>query len=61
MYLNPLKPTLVFILFDTVRTSKRTHFTFTTINWLILFKEVIAIYNEKHTKPTNTKRRVTDY
>jgi hypothetical protein len=30
-----------------VRTSKRTaHFTITTINWLSLFKEIIAVYSE---------------
>jgi hypothetical protein len=43
------------------RTSKRTpHFTITKINWLMLFKEVIAVYSEKHTKPINTKRSITD-
>jgi hypothetical protein len=47
---------------NSVRTTKRTpHFTITKINWLTLFKEVIAVYNKKHTKPINTKRRVTDY
>jgi hypothetical protein len=36
-----------------VRTSKRTpHFTITKISWLTLFKEVIAVYRENHTKPT---------
>jgi hypothetical protein len=36
---------------NAVRTSKRTtHFTTTKINWLILFKEMIAIYNQTHTK-----------
>jgi hypothetical protein len=25
-----------------------------TINWLTLFKEVIAVYSENHTKPINT-------
>jgi hypothetical protein len=35
-----------------VRTSKRTpHFTITEINWLTLFKEIIAVYSEDHTKP----------
>jgi hypothetical protein len=35
-----------------VRTLKRTpHFTITKINWLMLFKEIIAVYNENHTKP----------
>jgi hypothetical protein len=37
---------------NSVRTSKRTpHFTITKINWLILFKEIIAVYTENHTKP----------
>jgi hypothetical protein len=39
-----------------VRTSKRTpHFTITEINWLMLFKEIIAVYSENHAKPINTK------
>jgi hypothetical protein len=25
-----------------------------TINWFVLFKEIIAVYSEKHTKTTNT-------
>jgi hypothetical protein len=38
-----------------VRTSKRTpHFTITDINWLTLFKEIIAVYSVNHTKPINT-------
>jgi len=46
---------------NSVRTSKRTpHFTITKINWLTLFKEIIAVYSENHTKPTNTKYSVTD-
>jgi hypothetical protein len=28
-------------------------------NWLTLFKEIIAVYSENHTKPINTKCRVT--
>jgi hypothetical protein len=36
---------------NSARTSKRTpHFTITKINWLTLFKEIIAVYSEKHTK-----------
>jgi hypothetical protein len=35
-----------------VRTSKRTpHFTIRKINWLTLFKEIIAVYSENHAKP----------
>jgi hypothetical protein len=37
---------------NSVRTSKRTpHFTVTKINWLTLFKEIIACYSENHKKP----------
>jgi hypothetical protein len=44
-----------------VRTSKRTpHFTITKINWLTLFKGIIAIYSENHAKPINTKYSITD-
>jgi hypothetical protein len=47
---------------NSVRTSKRTpHFSISKINWLTLFKEIIAVYNEKDKKPINTKYRVTDY
>jgi hypothetical protein len=46
---------------NSVRTSKRTpHFTITKINWLTLFKEIIAVYNENHTKPISTKCNITD-
>jgi hypothetical protein len=46
---------------NSVRTSKRTpHFTITKINWLMLFKEVVAVYSDNHTKPINTKRSITD-
>jgi hypothetical protein len=37
-----------------VRTAKKAqHFTITKINWLTLFKEIIAVYTENHTKPIN--------
>jgi hypothetical protein len=37
-----------------VRTSKRTpHFTITKINWLTLFKEIIAVYSENYTYKTH--------
>jgi hypothetical protein len=40
---------------DSVRTAKKTQlFTITMINWLTLFKEIIAIYPEEHMKPINT-------
>jgi hypothetical protein len=45
-------PKLVKIIFkNSVRTAKETHhFTITKINWLTLFKEIIAVYSENHTK-----------
>jgi hypothetical protein len=53
----PLKPQLVQIIFkNSVRTAKKTlHFTITKINLLILFKEIVAVYIENHTKHINTK------
>jgi len=46
---------------NSVRTSKRTpYFTITKINWLMLFKEIIAVYSENHNKPINTKLRRSD-
>jgi hypothetical protein len=55
--INSLKPKLVQIIFtDSVRTAKKTqHFTIKKINWLTLFKEIIAVYTENHTKDTNNK------
>jgi len=45
---------------NSVRTSKRTpHFTITKINWLTLFKEIIAVYSENHAKNISTKYSVT--
>jgi hypothetical protein len=60
--LNPLKKKLVYVLFKiTGRISKRTpNFTITKINRLMLFKEIIAVYREKNTKPINTKCSITD-
>jgi hypothetical protein len=41
-------------------TSNRTpHFTIRKISWIRLFKEIIAVYCENDTKPTNTKYSVT--
>jgi hypothetical protein len=41
---------------NSVRTSKRTpHFTITKINWLTLFKEIIAVYSENHAKKRKYK------
>jgi hypothetical protein len=40
---------------NSVRTSKRTpHSTITAINWLMLFKEIIADYSENDSKLINT-------
>jgi hypothetical protein len=33
---------------------KTQHFTITKINWLTLFKEIIAVYTENHKKPIIT-------
>jgi hypothetical protein len=55
-WVNILKPKLVYIIFkNSVRTAKKTqHFTITKVNWLMMFKEIIAVCSENHTKPTNT-------
>jgi hypothetical protein len=60
--INPLKAKLIYILFkNSVHTSKRTpNFTFTKINWLMLFKEIITVYSENHAKPINIKCSITD-
>jgi hypothetical protein len=40
---------------NTVRTSKKTHrVSITTVNWEMLFGEIIAVYSENHTKPMNS-------
>jgi len=40
---------------NSVRTSKRTpHFTITEINWLTLFRKIIAVYSENYVKPIKT-------
>jgi hypothetical protein len=59
---NHLKSKLVQIIFNnSVRTAKKTlHFTITKIYWLTLFKEIIAVYSENHTKLIYTKCIVTD-
>jgi hypothetical protein len=45
-----------------VRTSKETqHFTVRNISWLMLFKVIISVCAETHTKPRDTKCSVTDY
>jgi hypothetical protein len=55
MFVNPVKPKFVWMLFkNSVRTAKKTpHFTVTKISWLTLFKEIIAPYSKNHTKSVN--------
>jgi hypothetical protein len=46
---------------NSVHTSKRTpYFTITKINWLMPFKEIIAVYIENHAKPIKSKYSITD-
>jgi hypothetical protein len=40
-------------------TSQKTELP--KIKWLMVFKEIIAVYSENHTKPMNTKYRVKTY
>jgi hypothetical protein len=60
---EPSKLKLVQVIFkNPVRTSKRTqHFTITKINWLTLFKEIIAVYTENHTKIINRLDKIHRY
>jgi hypothetical protein len=54
--INPLKLKLIFTVFKhSVFTSKKTKpITITKISWLMLFKEIIAVYSENHMEPINT-------
>jgi hypothetical protein len=45
---------------NSVFTPKKIQFSITKINWLMLFKETIAVYSENHMKPINIICRVTD-
>jgi hypothetical protein len=46
---------------NSVRTSKRTpYFTITKINWLMLFKEIIAVYSEHYKQHMHTERSFND-
>jgi hypothetical protein len=53
---NPIKheadPNNILKLVFTVK--KTQHVSNTEINWLMLFREIIAVYSENHTKPINT-------
>jgi hypothetical protein len=57
-----MKLKLVCIIFkNPAPASKKTQlFTITKINWLTLFKEIIAVYTENRTKPINKECRVID-
>jgi hypothetical protein len=64
-FLNINIPKSVLIVFkNSVRTSKKTqHVSMTTINWVMLFGEIIAVHSENHTKLIHTlwaKCRLTD-
>jgi hypothetical protein len=52
---HSLKTKFIYIIYNhPVRTAKKTqHFTITQINRLTLFKEIIAVYSENHTKHIN--------
>jgi hypothetical protein len=40
---------------NSARTAKKKqHFTITKISWLLLFKEIIAVYSENRRKPIRT-------
>jgi hypothetical protein len=58
--LNPLKPKLIYIIYkNSVCTSKRTtHFTIRKIKFLMMFKEIIVVYNENCTESINTICRI---
>jgi hypothetical protein len=57
---NPVMPKFTYILFkNPVRTSKKaSYFTITEISWLTLFKEIIAVYTENHTKRIEKKHEL---
>jgi hypothetical protein len=50
---------ILLLFHNLVRTAKKTQrFTITKINLLMVFKEIIAVYTENHTK--HKKCRLTD-
>jgi hypothetical protein len=51
----------VLIFKNSVRSARKTrHFTITKINFIMLFKEIIAVYTEIRTRPMNAKCTDTD-
>jgi hypothetical protein len=57
---KPLKPKLLKIIVkNSVRSAKNTqHFIITKIKLLTLFKEIISVYTENHTKLISTECRM---
>jgi hypothetical protein len=50
-FIHNMKKRIIMIIKNLFRAAKKTqHFTITKINWLTLFKEIIAVYSENHTK-----------
>jgi hypothetical protein len=41
------------VLIQLLTLFETQHFTIIKINWLMLFKEIIAVYRENHTRPIN--------
>jgi hypothetical protein len=46
--------------FDRRTTVEPTHFTITKISWVKMFKEIIAVYSENHTKLMTTEYSVAN-
>jgi hypothetical protein len=59
---KPFEAEICQIIFNnSARTSKKTpNFTIIKINWLMLFKKIIAVYSKNRTKLIDTKYNVTD-
>jgi hypothetical protein len=51
-----VKPKLIKIIFEhSVCTPKKTqYFSITEVSWWVLFREIINVFSEDHTKPINT-------
>jgi hypothetical protein len=39
---------------------RKETFTITEVNWLKLFKQIIAVYSENRTKAINIRYKITD-
>jgi hypothetical protein len=54
-FLNSLKLKIILTFKSSVLTSKKTQPMYITrINWLMLFREIIAVFSENHMIPINT-------